>query len=294
MYSKSLTKEIAKFKASCTSRERNSYYAVLYEGGLGITDSTICFAASGRMPSGGLYFLNMLMHSGVTRSESSRKKYHKDLVKFYDLLFNESIWADVFITKSGEEYVSEGVLVARTDVPSNLLIQGMQAARIPTEYSNTMWAFIDLVDAGVNAKLAFAISMCVRGGDYRNGTIDFSSSSTNHQCLEPDYFYSGTLKNMYEGAFTELKPFKVCTNYRKDISLARMWEGGGGDNLKSFIEANFKPEEILGEVAKKSISLNPFKRVEDKPSTTYKFDYKRAIKAMAIFAKTIEEDFVNA
>ena len=200
MYSKSLTKEIAKFKASCTSRERNSYYAVLYEGGLGITDSTICFAASGRMPSGGLYF---------------------------------------------------------------------QAARIPTEYSNTMWAFIDLVDAGVNAKLAFAISMCVRGGDYRNGTIDFSSSSTNHQCLEPDYFYSGTLKNMYEGAFTELKPFKVCTNYRKDISL-------------------------LGEVAKKSISLNPFKRVEDKPSTTYKFDYKRAIKATAIFAKTIEEDFVNA
>jgi len=253
---------------------------------------THCFAGSSRVGKGNKFFINRIQYNGALQTVELRKKHHKDLVKYYDMLFNDSVWADVFITKSGEEAVSTRFIVARTDVPSNMLIQAMQACRIPTEYHNTMWACNDLVDGGVNPKLAFVLGIMMRGGNFREGTVDFLDSGTNHTCMDPMYFNKKALKRMYDGNCQANQNYWNNPDYTSSFRIFETWGSQSDNELCNYIKENFRPKEILGIEKAKAECLNPFKRPERVVKPKHLWEYDLAIKAMIIFAKQIEEEFI--
>lgn len=294
MYPTEVMEAIEGIKERDYSFTVNSVWGVVNKNGkLEKCGHTNCFAATTNVKTGSKYFINRVQHNGICQMPA-REKYKKDLIKFYDLLFNESTWADVFITKSGEEVMETGYMVARTDVPSNMLIQAMQAARIPTEYSNTMWAWIDLSEAGVNPKLAFLIAMCMRGGDRREGTVDFRNTSSNHRCLDVRSLSAQKVKAMVEVNPHNPNPnFTEDTNYYSPNRIERLWGSYDDDDFRKFIVDNFNPEDILGNTGPK-VCLNPFKRPEPRVEEDRLCEYSVAIKAMVIFSKEIEEEFLNA
>lgn len=89
---------------------------------------------------------------------------------FIEWLINHSPYQSTFISKDAKKTFDDGVLVFKTDVPSNLLAGGAFASRAITEYARIAKVWHGLVEAGCNPDVAFMYSHYFTNGDGVYGT----------------------------------------------------------------------------------------------------------------------------
>lgn len=99
---------------------------------------------------------------------------------FYHYLFNESPWADVFVTKDVSKIQDDGITV-RLDRPATLTLSGAIATRHPWEKAGLVETFYHLVNAGLDKDMAMVAACCV----YWDGINEdfFSKYTSHHVCL---------------------------------------------------------------------------------------------------------------
>ena len=142
--------------------------------------------------------------------------------------------------------------------------------------------------------LAFVLGIMMRGGNFREGTVDFLDSGTNHTCMDPMYFNKKALKRMYDGNCQANQNYWNNPDYTSSFRIFETWGSQSDNELCNYIKENFRPKEILGIEKAKAECLNPFKRPERVTKPKHLWEYDLAIKAMIIFAKQIEEEFIYA
>jgi len=139
----------------------------------------------------------------------------KQVEIFYDWLFNESPWADIFVLKDAKEVIKLGGVICETNFPSNLVAGALFASRGPWEHPNTLAFFADLLaeDKKLNKNLALISSMWCRNRNARKG-MEYVVGITNagHWPL------SGNQTEKYVSNFINNKPVKAKLRVKFCIS----------------------------------------------------------------------------
>jgi len=288
-YNKQMLDGIKFMKNQGLSTMCNSVWGAVWENGdTEKCDHTQCFGAS-RMSKykGCSWIVSRIQDNGA----AGTRKFESDLVQYYDWLFNESPWAKVFVTKSGQQAVDERWLVAQTDIPANMLIGALQASRIPTEYSNSMFVMNDLAKVGCPRNLGFLIGMCLAGGDKRSGSASWGDTTREHTCLSSNNLSATTMQNFIDGkAALPNKHYKVHTSYTLPNNVNHIWgiRKDREDMLPDFLNKNFDADTILNG-ADTVESLNPF-AIKDSVQAGM-VSYDDAIKAMGMWYGNVIKEF---
>lgn len=82
----------------------------------------------------------------------------KVALRFLEWLQNYSPYASIWHSKSAKTTLSRGIMVANTDVPSNLLAGGMFASRALWEYPSLSKVWNAFVEKGLHPDLSFYLS----------------------------------------------------------------------------------------------------------------------------------------
>jgi hypothetical protein len=289
IYPEQVLKGIKYMKNRGYSKVVSSVWGAVWENGEVLEcEHTHCFGASKQSEyTGAKWIVSRIQDNGA----AGTYKFEEDLVKFYDWLFNESPWADVFITKNGKQAVEERWLVVHTDVPSNQMVGALMASRIPSESSNPMFVMNDLEEFGVPRTMGFLIGQCLAGGDKREGSAKWGDTTAEHRCISAGQMTRSVALNFLEGQLVEPNEHYVDnTRYAYPNLVNDLWGHGEGISLPKFIECNFDAKAILSDV-EEVVCLNPFKRVEAVAANTV--SYTDAIKAMGKFYPRIEKEFLD-
>lgn len=287
--------KLIKTMESNTERHRGaSYYGALRTNGTTtVTESTACFAASNRDNfHNSKVFVNHVQSGGIYLVE----QYHADIVAYYNWLFNVSPWASVFISKSGEVALNTRFIYADATSPSDLLIQAMQACRVVTEYHNIATTTVDLQKAGVEPNLAFLLASCMRGGKGREGSVDWDNDGSEHQVFSGSNLNPQSVERFLNNRPSKLnKPYSEDTQYSANGGLRAIWcKGTSGMKLTEFIRKHYDAKKILnGGVEQSTVCLNPFKKLSKVKGDLNLIEYGDGIKSMAIFAPTIQKEFID-
>lgn len=79
---------------------------------------------------------------------------------YLNWLLNESPYRGIFHLKDAQECVNLGVVIAKCDVPNNLLLGGLMSSRRLWEYKDISVFVSRCIDQGINGNLAYALSHC--------------------------------------------------------------------------------------------------------------------------------------
>lgn len=194
--------------------------------------------AKGRVP-------RLIVHRIQWENNPYRQLPHKVVDNFLSWLTLKSPYARVFVTKGGKTNRKRGYLVARTNVPANLMAGGLFAARMITEhYGNIVWSWWKLVERGVHPSIAFVHAHTVSCKDHENIVI---TNQDWHTPLSGSYCNREYVLNFKEGNMVSpLEKYNVCLTYE---TVHGLW-GSRYDNeycykLREFKEAvkvGFKPK----------------------------------------------------
>lgn len=241
---------------------------------------THCFGASKSSDYLGASYIV----SRVQRNRAAEGlEFSKEIVHYFDWLFNDSPWNSIFVTKSGAQAWDERHLVVRTDVPSNLLIGGLMASRVVSESSNPMFVMYDMKDTNIPMNLAFLIGQCLLGGDMRRGTCKWGDTTAEHRAVGVGSMGQEAVLNFIDCYPSNCNSdHTVDTEYTSPYLVNEVWGlSDSNGSISGYIEREFDAEAILSEKEEIKLSLNPFKLVPEAPAGVV--TYADAIKAMKIF-----------
>lgn len=175
-----------------------------------------------------LYMLTMLREE--INVSGTKFLSHDDRVEYYDYLMNRSPYKDVFITKSYQEAVDNGYIVASCNHPGNLIIGAMQAARKIWEYTHITKGFLDIRELGYEENIALMLAYTISSGLYR-GTSTFNKyfecRGFEHSPLCMETMSKGGANNFRHGVMGN--PNEVYTTYQCYDDVYGLWNGGQGD-----------------------------------------------------------------
>ena len=153
-----------------------------------------------------------------------------ELLRFMRYLFNDSMYAECFLTKDTARIYEKGYHI-RTDKPANLVAGANIASRVPWEWPDVCRSFLMLVDVGVPSNMSFFLAhkyTTKGGGIQRRGQVF-------HVCINPEFmgvsdvlrFTKGEVIDRKEGKKWRTRSYKSTLGYRE---IDRMWgdynEGG--------------------------------------------------------------------
>lgn len=212
----------------------------------------------------------------IDRNESLGQKRLKkrQLYDYYDFLINRSPWSHCFEPISGEKAFKAGSCVLKVDVPANMLQGALISTRNSWEYALNIEIWWELVQLGVEERLAFiACYLVSRDGDgvvptdFRRDHIAIAPGSMDKQGVEA--FLSGT--PLFERG--------VYTSGDRSDGVIRAFEGEGTRIYSDFVrEFDDWGTETSGVV------MNPFAKA--KPRTS-----NRKTMRMADYAEFVQHFF---
>lgn len=207
-------------------------------------------------------------HGGLSRSYSSPPEYiisgiqrpsermnyrTEDSEEVYlNYLLNDSPFANAFVTKDAKEALAQECVVARADLPSNIMAAGLVSTRRVWEFPHISRITADLIKHGVNPDLAFLISHYCYPSD---GLKQFAwcNKPSQHNSIDVTVMDKKAIKR-----FLDHKPLKtkLNSNYSKSSDYrgyCEMWtDAKPGPSLIEFV----KGIELNNNNSNKSI--NPF------------------------------------
>jgi hypothetical protein len=151
------------------------------------------------------------------------KMQHKKLLssstkeKYLHWLLNDSPYKEVFLIKDAKEVMSGGAYI-NIHLPSNMMMGGMIAYRMTTEWGDQVRMWETLVDGGVDANLSFVLANSF------DETFKFSNYDNSHRAV-PQTGGEETYKNfmddttikenineLFSETFSYCRVFKVFSN----------------------------------------------------------------------------------
>lgn len=132
-------------------------------------------------------------------------------------LVNESPWVHIFVEKDPAHIRKTG-FVLRTDVPHNMIVGAVMAARVPTEWRRKAAAFCALVERGVKGNTAYLLSHCVHLGT--DGSWS-SVGSDGHTAVDTYRMGERAVRDFLRGAPDYLG--KIYSSYGKYHDIHETW-----------------------------------------------------------------------
>lgn len=177
---------------------------------------------------------------------------------FLKWLTKGSPYAKVFVQKGGAVIRKRGYLVARCNVPSNLLAGALFASRAITEhYGSIAWVWWKLVQRGVHPSLAFYNAHQILAKDHDNV---FIQSWDWHVALDGAMATKANVLNFKNGVMPNAN-----TNYDVDCSyypVHALWGKDWGDRILQEELGDYKDTVMIG---KDVLTVaNPFLKVRVK------------------------------
>jgi len=163
--------------------------------------------------------------------------------KYYNYLFNDSPFAECYVTKTLSDALNKGITL-RTTPPANLVCAAAIATRQAWEYPDVATSLNNMIGFGIEPRKAHIAAHLI--------TVDseggFSSSRrAHHVAVSSCYFSKESIKNFLSGTLPKkdkynINPYRKVRSYR-DIGI--MWGergilsiDGGDDNIYNSLNSN--------------------------------------------------------
>lgn len=173
--------------------------------------------------------------SRIRVPSESKKKITEE---YYNWLFNDSPWSDVFVIKDAKEAIKLKGVICETNYPSNLIAGAIFATRDPWQYYSHLELFVGLIinHKKVNKNLAFISSLwCGKSGLYH---ILMPTIPSYSSCVCNDYQSLTYVKNFMNKKISAARA-DFCDNpmYKSSVhSVYRTWTKATGEvSSKEFI-----------------------------------------------------------
>ena len=170
----------------------------------------------------------------------------KIALRYLEWLQNFSPWAEIWMTKSARVTLKQGVMVANTDVPSNLLAGGMFASRSIWEYPNIALVWNAFVERGLHPQIAYYLAHIF---DTSWGNISWHPKSghvaldgnncipthivnflTNNRDDQPSYRETKNYTNVHATWKKPNEDVKIVVDHSKLLTEVRNEDGKGKVN----------------------------------------------------------------
>lgn len=166
--------------------------------------------------------------------------------EFVKWLIKESPWKHVWYTRQISQALKQGYIVARTDVPQNVLSSALIATRALNEHKQIAENFGHFTREGINGNLAFLLAMRTVGSPT---ACRLAGTGPMHYCFGGTVF---SWSSFIKGKFTSPSE----KNYPEDRRISRVDSlfGTGKNDQK-------KVEQLYSRTFnKKQTTINPFKK----------------------------------
>ena len=274
-----------------SKRESNTVFATTKDKLIRPTEHTVCYGSSKQsLHRYSDFLICSVQQDGLVEKGRDKKG---DVPKFLDWMFNHGPYADAYVTKSGQQAIDDEWFVIDCTKPNNIVLGAAMGARCVSEHHQVVTTFNDLVELGVNDRLAFMLGHMIQGGRGRRGVVDWNAGYAEAKVLQPDFFGKDEVLNLIANTPTYTGPaFNVDNDYKR---VQSMWGSRGGsveNPLRKFLHSNFDVKAILNPTVSSSKCLNPFKRKKAEHQKN-QYEYGDNIKAMAMFVTNIEREFLS-
>ena len=146
--------------------------------------------------------------------------------EYYDFLFNRSVFADCYVTKTTKGLREGGVVVVRCDRIANLMQAANIAIRRGWEYTLMSKSLVNMLRMGIEPNLAHLVSYMLivdEKGNFKK------VSYGDHASIHSGYLDKSGVKNLREGRLPpssryNRKTYQECLNY---LGLYGMWNDSG-------------------------------------------------------------------
>ena len=135
---------------------------------------------------------------------------------FYQWLFNESPYRSVFMNSSYKSALDYGI-ITRTNKPSNLMLGGLIASRIPTEFGDRLPLWYALVKRGCDKNLAFVLCHCA---SLEGGRVGYNVLC-GHNALEMGEQSLSAIRNFIVGKL--VNPQATYDNTLQYTGVTELW-----------------------------------------------------------------------
>lgn len=201
-------------------------------------------------------------------------------LRFYEWMFNYSPYRSAFITKSPRKVLERDVFLATTEVPANIMVGGLMASRLATEY-HSIGVWDKLVKEGVHPNAAFALAHSMTT-DEKFKTV--SMYDIGHTALyTPGERLDETFWNFLRG-----KPLVVDDIYREkksyDYNINKTWYGTPKRGQPKFPVTDLRKRLTTAmQKTKANKTTNPFAP----QATGNTFPFNEALEEIALDMKNI-------
>ena len=236
---------------------------------------------------------NRYCHAGLTTEVEGKPKAILSSIQklrvderigrtFIEWLTNHSPYQEAFLSKDAKKAFDDGVLVLRTDVPSNLMAGGAFASRAITEYARIAKVWHGLVEAGCHPDVAFMYGHYFTNGGGAYGTdADGSlaiSPISGHTAIDGHMVKDSSVVNFATGNRMD-QGIYYKTNRYSQVNVT--WNK---PNLEADKLGVFKGiSRVLADIGKvkKAKNTNPFAIAAD--VEPIKVPFKTAVKELAAY-----------
>ena len=146
--------------------------------------------------------------------------------EYYDFLFNHSVFADCYVTKSTEGLHDGGVVVVRCDRRANLMAAACVAIRRGWEYTLMSKSLVNMLRMGIEPNLAHLVSYQLSVDEKGNFK---GCHYGDHQSVYSCRLDKSGVKNFREGKLPPSNKYNIKT-YRELLTykgLYGMWNDSG-------------------------------------------------------------------
>ena len=153
----------------------------------------------------------------------------KEMEKYYSFLFNDSVFADCFVTKDPSTVIKDGITV-RTNRPANLVVAACIATRQAWEFPDIGRSVNRLIEFGVEPHKAHLAAHAIKVES--NGKF-YESYRGGHIAIYADHMGVEAVRNFLSGVLSDHLEFNM-QNYREARNyngIPRMW---GREEAKTF------------------------------------------------------------
>jgi len=170
--------------------------------------------------------------------------------KFYSFLFNDSVFAECYVTRDPSKCDNDGITV-RTSLPANLVVAACIATRQAWEFPDIGRSTIRMIKMGLDPRKAHLAAHAIRVSE--DGTY-YKSHRGGHVALYHDDMDTGAVRNYLVGTLDKyinmnMVDYREARNYG---GIPYMW--GNGDEVGLII----RDVKVMPKV-----NSDPFKYIKD-------------------------------
>lgn len=252
---------------------------------------------------------NNICHAGLNHPGAEPKtilhsiqelKCDKEIAHSYlDWLFHISPYKEVFLSQDEKRTMADGIIVARTNVPANLMAGGLIAARMLSEFASIPKVWNAFTKQGLHPDISFIYAHCFAA----SGKQVISDKEENDKRFNRNMDGDKLSIHKFDSVHTAINSYgitdKYVTNFHKNIrqdtglynkqcyysSINVTWAGPNPDvkdnKVSDGIDAFFT--SLTQKRGKKS-GANPF--AGNQPAVVQSVPFDEGIAALADYFKT--------